>query len=345
MVVYLRKGSRFFQAEYYVNGKPVQFSTKKTNEKAAENVLKLRLAKIELGEYVKPVRMMFSELVLLYMEWAEANKRSYVRDGQIVAHLNVPFGNMQLPEITGLSIARYIKARQQAVSPATVNREVACLKHMFNLAAEWGHYRGKNPVKGIKSLPEDNLKLRTLSEGEERALLAHCSPYLQDLVVFSTNTGIRHGDILRLTWKEVDLESGWLTIVPRKTRKKVLEVPLNEKALGVVKGWHGIRKCEYVFYNPETGGQWKDLWLGFKKACRKAGLDDVNFHTLRHTFATRLLASGVDLVTVKELLGHADIRTTLRYVHSNRAVKTDAVRRIGGSDNVVTLAPPDRKSA
>jgi integrase len=330
----------------FYNGKErVQESTGTKKKHEAKKFMDGRISELVRGEYVKPVRMMFSELAPLYMEWAKANKRSYVRDGQIVAHLNGAFGNMQLPGITGHSIARYINARREAVSPATVNRELAGLKRMFYLAQEWGHYRGKNPVKGIKFLPEDNLMLRTLSEGEERALLADCSPYLQDLVVFSTNTGLRHGDILRLTWKEVDLERGWLTIVPRKTRKKVLEVPLNEKALGVVKGWHGIAKCEYVFYNPETGGQWKDLWLGFKKACRKAGLDDVNFHTLRHTFATRLLANGVDLVTVKELLGHADIRTTLRYVYSNRAVKTDAVRRLAGSDKVVTLPPPTTKSA
>ena len=69
-----------------------------------------------------------------------------------------------------------------------------------------------------------------------------------------------------------------LTILVRKNRR-LLELPLKEKALCVVKGWHGIRKCDYVFYNPETGGQWKNLWLGLKKSCRKA-----NFMTSLHTF-------------------------------------------------------------
>ncbi len=94
-------------------------------------------------------------------------------------------------------------------------------------------------------------------------------------------------------------------------------------------GWHGIRKCDYVFYNPETGGQWKDLWLGLKKACRKAGLNDVTWHTFRHTFASRLNSDGADLVTVKELLGHSDIKTTMRYAHTNREAKRRAVRRLG----------------
>jgi integrase len=150
--------------------------------------------------------------------------------------------------------------------------------------------------------------------------------------------------VLNLKWEEVELEDGCLTLLVRKNRR-VLEMPLNDRALGVVKGWRGIRKCEFVFYNPETGGPWKDLWLGLKKACRKAGLNDVTWHTFRHTFASRVNANGADLVTVKELLGHADIKTTMRYAHTNRTAKVSGVRRLAGSDNVVTLPPADKKSA
>ena len=77
-----------------------------------------------------------------------------------------------------------------------------------------------------------------------------------------------------------------LRVIVRKNRR-MLEMLLNDNAFAVVSGWHGIRKCEHVFYNPETGGQWKDLWLGLKKACGKAGLAEITWHTLRHTSATR----------------------------------------------------------
>ncbi len=89
------------------------------------------------------------------------------------------------------------------------------------------------------------------------------------------------------------------------------------------------RKCASVFYNPETGDQFKDLWLGLKKACRKAELQGVTWHTFRHTFASRLTRGGADLVTVKELLGHANITTTMRYAHTNRDAKKRAVRLLG----------------
>ena len=150
---------------------------------------------------------------------------------------------------------------------------------------------------------------------------------------------------MHLKWDEVDLENGIIKMIVRKNRH-ILEMPLNDKAFAVVRDWHGIRKCEVVFYNPETGAQWKDLWLGLKKACRKARLKDVTWHTFRHKFASRLNGNGTDLVTVKELLGHSDIKTTMRYAHTNREAKTRAVRRLGSvSDKVVTIPDSEKKSA
>lgn len=114
----------------------------------------------------------------------------------------------------------------------------------------------------------------------------------------------------------------------------------------MLKGWYGLRKCEYVFYNPETGGPWKDLWLGLKKACRKAGIDNVTWHTFRHTFASRLTRAGADLVTVKELLGHSAVSVTMRYAHTNRDAKVQAVKLLNqDSDKVVTLGAGKKKTA
>jgi len=141
---------------------------------------------------------------------------------------------------------------------------------------------------------------------------------------------------LNLTWEVVDLDAATINFKVKKNRR-MLDFPLNDKAFAVVRGWSGIRKCEYVFYNPETGGRWKDLRVGLKKACGKAGLEDVTtWHTFRQTFASRLNSNGADLVTVKELLGHSDIKTTMRYAHTNREAKRRAVARLGVT--LVTLA-------
>ena len=116
-------------------------------------------------------------------------------------------------------------------SPATVNREIALLKHMFNLAEQWGLFRGRNPMKGIKFLSENNLQFRSVTEAEEeRRLLRYCSPYLQDLVVFAINTGFRLGEILKLKWEEVDLDHGTVRTLVRKTQQMKIDLPLNDEA-------------------------------------------------------------------------------------------------------------------
>ena len=194
-------------------------------------------------------------------------------------HLNSAMGTSQLGNIGALQIERYKLDRlRQSASPATVNRELALLKHMFNLAEQWRLFFGRNPVKGVKFLQEDNLQIRSLSEAEEEKLLKCCSPYLQDLVKFAINTGLRLGEILNLKWKEVDQENAVIKMLVRKNRR-MLEVPLNDTALAVVNGWRGLRKCEYVFYNPETGERAAGPFVSFgddavrahEPRCEKAG--------------------------------------------------------------------------
>ena len=105
-----------------------------------------------------------------------------------------------------------------------------------------------------------------------------------------------------------------------------------------------MKKCRYIFYNPESGDRFKDLWLGLKKACRKAELEDVNWHTFRHTFATRINKGGADIVTLKELLGHSAVKMTMRYADTSRGAKTQAVRSLEASgDKVVTMPPSGKK--
>ena len=213
------------------------------------------------------------------------------------------------------------------VRPATSNREMALLKHMFNMAERWDQYQGKNPVRLVKFLPEENLQFKTLSQEEEQALLACCPPYLQDMIVFDLNTGLRSGDVFNLQWEGVDFEQQQLNVLVQKTRRKLM-VPVNEAASSVLDAWRGMRKGPYVFYNQLTGDRFRGLKGGFKLACKQAGLKGVTWHTLRHTFASRLTRNGVDIVTVKELLGHSSITVTMRYAHTDEETKTAAVKKI-----------------
>ena len=338
----LYQRGRVWYLTFYVRGKRVQESTGTSDRRKAEKFCALRLSEVERGEYAQSAKITLTQFGRQYLDYAKANKRSWLRDEQIMTHLNRALGKTQLGDIGALQIERYKLDRlKQSASPATVNREMALLKHMFNLAGHWQLFFGKNPVRGVKFLQEDNLQIRSLSEVEEGKLLQCCSPYLQDLVTFAINTGLRLGEILNLKWKEVDLENAAIKLLVRKNQR-ILEIPLNDSALAVVNGWSGLRKCEYVFYNPETGGPWKDLWLGLKKACCKAGLEDVTWHTFRHTFASRLTRNGADLVTVKELLGHSSISVTMRYAHTNRDAKRRAVELIAANGAKLVTVPVAR---
>jgi integrase len=91
------------------------------------------------------------------------------------------------------------------------------------------------------------------------------------------------------------------------------------------------RKSEFVFYNQKTGKPFIDLSAGLQLACKKAGITGVTWHTLRHTFASRLLERGADIMTVKELLGHSTVIVTMRYTHSNLDSKVAAVGKLAGN--------------
>ena len=111
-----------------------------------------------------------------------------------------------------------------------------------------------------------------------------------------------------------------------KKNQRPLSIPLNEAAYGVIESRHGIQHGPYVFYSPMTGDRFKDVKGALSAAVKRAGLGKATWHMFRHTFASRLTRTGVDIVTVKDLLGHSNISTTLRYAHSN----DDAKRRAAG---------------
>jgi integrase len=256
----------------------------------------------------------------------------------MLGHLKRHLGKVNLGDIQALRVEEYQQKRIKEVCPATVNRELALLKHMFNVAERWGMHQGTNPVRLVKFLPENNLRFQTLDPEDERKLLASSSPYLRELIVFAINTGLRCGDIFHLQWQEVDLEQQRLSIVMKKMRH-TLEVPLNDTATEILDARRAVKHGPYVYYNAATGDRFHDVKLGLKGALQRAGLSGITWHTFRHTFASRLTRSGADLVTVKELLGHSTVVVTMRYAHSNEEAKRRAISRLATSDKVVTVAP------
>ena len=290
------------------------------------------------GVFVKPVSTTLPELGERYIEYAKLHKRSWKRDVQMLGHLQEFFGPSKLRDITAQRVEEYQRQRVRKVAPATSNREMAPLRHMFNMAERWGHHQGANPVRLVRFLPENNLRFDTLSQEQEQRLLLASPPYLRDMIQFAIDTGLRTSDIFNLEWTEVDIEQKRLKKIVKKNEKP-LSLPLNDAAFGIIEARQGTRHGPYVFYSPMTGDKFKDVKGALAAAVRRAGLGKVTWHMFRHTFASRLTRDGVDIVTVKELLGHSNISTTMRYAHSNDDAKRRAVQRLGNSDKVVAIVP------
>ena len=261
------KRGRVFWIDYFdKNRRRIQESSRSSIRRDAEQLLALRKSEVLRGLY----------------------KRPWLRDEQMLKQLTEFFGSERpLTEITPVDIEGYKLRRRTQVSGSTTNRELALLKRMFNLAIEWDLFLDRNPVCRVKFFREFNIHRRTLSLEEEEKLLRNAAPFLQDLIAFGLNTGLRVGEIFSLQWSYVDLEKGILNVFAPKTGK-TRPVPMNSEARRVLEAWALGRKNDFVFYNHDTGKPFVDLKAGFALACRKAGISGVTWHTLRHTFASRL---------------------------------------------------------
>jgi integrase len=323
------KRGRVFWIDYFdKNRRRIQESSRSSIRRDAEQLLALRKSEVLRGVYKRPVKINFGEFSKRYMDHAKANKRSWLRDEQMLKQLTECFGSERpLTEIGPVDIEGYKLHRRTQVSGSTTNRELALLKRMFNLAIEWDLFLDRNPVCRVRFFREFNIHRRTLSLEEEQQFLRNAAPFLQDLVIFGLNTGLRVGEIFSLQWSHVDMEKGILNVFAPKTGK-TRPVPMNSEARRVLEAWALGRKNSFVFYNHDTGKPFVDLKAGFALACRKAGISGVTWHTLRHTFASRLLDRGADIVTVQQLLGHSTVIVTMRYTHTNLDSKRAAVEKL-----------------
>jgi len=172
----------------------------------------------------------------------------------------------------------------------------------------------ENPVKSVsreKVFP----RRRWLTEEEERKLLDASPQWLRELVIFADQTGLREEEILSLQWSEVDLLRNTITILKQKNKESDT-LPLNETAMGVLRGRVRHIKSPFVFYD-EKGRkiQKARLLLTLHESCQKAGIEHMHFHDLRHTWATWLHQDGGDLLSIQKLGRWKDGRMLQRYAH------------------------------
>lgn len=251
-----------------------------------------------------------------------------------VRHLSKYFAGKYLHEIVQRDVEKFVDWRLQHKHPRTnkpivantVNKDLGILRNMFNKAIEWEYFGGRNPVQGFKFLPVDNRRTRFLEKEEIKRLLDNCEGHLKDIVEFALNTGMRKGEIFNLKWNNVDMNHGLIHILQTKNGEK-REIPVNEAVSDILYRVRKDPESPYVFASYD-GKPFNDIKKSYHTALVKSQIENCVFHSLRHTFASQLVMAGVDLMTVKELLGHKTLSMTLRYSHLSCQHKQRAVQSL-----------------
>ena len=349
--MYLRKGN--WITEFYHNGvrykKALGMGISKTVAKERE--AKYRQEVREGKHSVKARRIRFEKFAEKYLEHARVNKKpkSAQRNKVSIGQLMPYFKGKLIGSIHPFQVEQYKKARRDGgVSPATVNRDVACLRNMMNKAVDWS-YLQVNPISKVKLLAEDNEVMWVLSPEDEARLLEECgkirqrkgAKYLSDLVEFALYSGMRQSEIFGLRWVNVHLEENYLLATDTKTHQD-RPVPMNETMREILISRMEKPGSDFVFCN-HNGERLSHLSRGFKSARKEAGLirwevkegETVEvrfrFHDLRHTFGSRLGMNGTDLKSIMEIMGHKTAKVAMRYQHPSPSHKLEAVK---GLDNI-----------
>jgi integrase len=242
--------------------------------------------------------------------------------------------DFQLSDINAWEIEKWRNKRlADGVKPATTNRQINTIKGCLSRAVEWGVI-DSHDLRKVKTLTVDNSKVRYLSKDEESRLresLKSCdTAFLEVIVLLAMNTGMRKGELLSLQWHDINFDNKILTVDFQNAKSgNTRHLPLNTEAFNQLIHWQKLSGSEgYVFKgrNNEPLKDFPSLWA---EILDEANITHFRFHDLRHHFASKLVMASVDLNTVRELLGHSDLKMTLRYAHLAPEHKAAAVNLIG----------------
>ena len=258
------------------------------------------------------------------------------------------FGITRLDKITPESVERYKSVRlaqfatvrskepgkrkqtNRKIKPATVNRELACLRAVFNNVIK-GDVPLKNPVSktGAKALQEDNEQVRVLTFEEEKKYLAVATPLLRDVASIMLETGMRPEEVYRIRPENLNLTGGWIFNPYGKTKAARRRVPLNSAAKHVLMRRLNDLKTPYIFpCETDDRRPVPKVNNAHDRAVKASGVAPFRLYDLRHTWATRAAESGTDLITLAALLGHSKIQMVLRYAHPSQEHQARAVERM-----------------
>jgi integrase len=312
---------------YVVQGRQERKTAGTENKRLAETIYGKTLVDIETGRFFdRPRDIKMVEVIDKFMiEVSPFKQGSHERNVQIAKHFEVFFGDTLLNEVNAPLLSRFKSERLQTVtkrgrpvSPDTVRKELSLLRQIFNVAIDEWELCKENPVrKIIKSLPQEERRVRYVLPEEAEKLRFTIPSWLRPIVITACQTGLRRTNLLSLTTQQVDFTSNRFIVDKTKNGDPIglaMNSIVRDTLLDVIKNRKII--SPYVFCDdrgrPHTPYK---VSVAFKRACRRAGVDNLRLHDLRHDFATLMLRKTKNLVDVQHAMGHKDSRMTLRYAH------------------------------
>ena len=297
----------------------------------------------------------------VYQPWAETNLKTGATVSRRLLSAFSEYRKKKLADLSPWLVEKWRSQRLKAGTKATtVNRDLASLNSALQKAVDWGHLEG-HPIRNVKRTKTDaQAAPRFLSQEEERRLRdtlakrdgkirearesanawrkARGYPLLPEIdgdhltpmVLLALATGLRRGELFNLRWEDIDFAGSSLAVRGGGAKSgQTRHVPLNSEAVNVLRRWQAQTGATGGLVFPGRDGRRLDnIRSAWEGVIETAKIEAFRFHDLRHTFASRLVMAGVDLNTVRELLGHSDYKMTLRYAHLAPEHKAAAVAKL-----------------
>lgn len=328
MSVYERNG--YWYAEVPLpNGKKLKRSVGKkglVTKAMARQVEQEWKRKVKLGQWdMFQVIPTFNDFIAEFVSYVRDIKqnRAWKQAEDCVKRFAVLFGNKRLSEIKSADIEDYKRIKiQEGKKPATIDKTLSFVRHLFNYAKRCDKFYSNNPVSIAGLLPVNNQKTRVLTLEEEDLLLVSAKEPLKSMIYIAIYAGLRLNSIRTLKKTGVDFNSNIITIEAHYSKNKKIHVlPMNtifRKVLLEAK----LKAGDSEYLLPEAFNLTQTaVSERFMRLCIKLGIQGLRFHDLRHTCGTRLAEMGKDISTISKALGHSSINMSMRYIHPKESVK------------------------
>jgi integrase len=258
-----------------------------------------------------------ADIVKRYRDEVVPRKRGADRETLTLnAFLRHPLALVVLSDVTTGMVSAYCAERLQCVQPGTLNRELDILRHAFAIARRnWDVPLAQNPFADVIRPKAAPPRERRLHPGEHERLMSACiacrNRFVRSLVQFALETGMRRGEILRTRWSDVSLEKRTLHI-PLTKNGHARTIPLSSGALAILRTLSDSRTSTDDRVLPISDNSAKMAW---KRLVKRARLENLRFHDLRHEAISRFFEIGLSVPEVALISGHRDPRMLFRYTH------------------------------